>query len=306
MLRAVVLALALVAGCLADDAADEVGHLPEEPMKGIVEITSENVDKLVNGAKPAFIEFFAPWCGHCRSMAPEIKKLGELMEANPDIQERIVVGKLNADEHPKIGKRLHVAGYPTLRFFPRGKVPGLAHSKDYSGERTTEALFAYIKRKLASEKDVARVEALDDLAAKIGKAAAKEATKLVAELEAAAAKLEGDAKAHGEVYVKLAKKGVEKGAAWFGTERARLERMISSGAVAPSKMEPMTLKSSALGAFLGEAREGKAGDDADEEAPDETAPYEEPEDEDEEDDGWRNEEEKEKDDKEAGEDKKEE
>ena len=67
-------------------------------------------------------------------------------------------------------------------------------------------------------------------------------------------KLEGDEdKANGEVYVKVAKKALEKGVDYFKSEAARLERMIASGGVAAKKLEEMTRKASVLGAFTGDA-----------------------------------------------------
>jgi len=85
----------------------------------------------------------------------------------------------------------------------------------YEGARTKDAFATFLKGKLEADKGFARVEALDALALKAGAAAKEDLKKLVGELEAAAGKLEGDAKANGEVYVKLAKKALEK-VGWVG------------------------------------------------------------------------------------------
>lgn len=68
----------------------------------------------------------------------------------------------------------------------------------------------------------------------------------------AAAKLTGEAKAHGELYARYAAKGVEKGASFFAKEAARLERMLASGSVGGARVKELTAKVSVLGAFADE------------------------------------------------------
>ncbi|KAL0484577.1 protein disulfide-isomerase A6 [Acrasis kona] len=53
---------------------------PEERVPGIVEITSSNVDKYVGSSQNVFLEFYAPWCGHCKNLVAEYKIVGEAFE----------------------------------------------------------------------------------------------------------------------------------------------------------------------------------------------------------------------------------
>ena len=47
----------------------------------VVDLTPSNFDSVVDGSKHVFVEFFAPWCGHCKALAPEYEKVGETFRA---------------------------------------------------------------------------------------------------------------------------------------------------------------------------------------------------------------------------------
>lgn len=55
---------------------------------------SENFDSIIDGQKAALIEFYAPWCGHCKSLAPEYKALGEMIMKNPELNSQVVIAKV--------------------------------------------------------------------------------------------------------------------------------------------------------------------------------------------------------------------
>lgn len=83
----------------------------------------DNFDKIVNGGKHVLAEFYAPWCGHCKRLVPEYKALGEAIESDPKLKARVVIAKVNADEHRSLGERFEVRGFPTIKFLARGKAP---------------------------------------------------------------------------------------------------------------------------------------------------------------------------------------
>ena len=83
----------------------------------------DNYDSVVNGGKHVLAEFYAPWCGHCKHLTPEYKKLGAMVAADPKLAGRVVVAKCNADAHRSLGEKFDVKGFPTIKWLPRGKAP---------------------------------------------------------------------------------------------------------------------------------------------------------------------------------------
>ena len=97
----------------------------------VVVLTAENFDQIVNADKPVFVKFYAPWCGHCKALAPEYVKLAEEVKKN-DLP--FVIAEVDATVHGSLAQRYDVRGYPTLKFFING-IP-----INYEKERKTDAM----------------------------------------------------------------------------------------------------------------------------------------------------------------------
>ena len=67
-------------------------------------------------AQPVLVDFWAPWCGPCRMVAPTVEQLAR------EFQGRAIVGKLNVDENPHTAQQYQIMGIPALYIFKRGKV----------------------------------------------------------------------------------------------------------------------------------------------------------------------------------------
>ena len=81
-----------------------------------VTIEESNFDKVVLQAKmPVLVDFWAPWCGPCRMVAPVVDELAEEYEG------RVSFGKVNVDENPKIASQYGIMSIPTLIVFKDGK-----------------------------------------------------------------------------------------------------------------------------------------------------------------------------------------
>ncbi|MCF7912152.1 MAG: thioredoxin [Candidatus Cloacimonetes bacterium] len=82
-----------------------------------IELNSKNFqEEVLDSSQPVVVDFWAPWCGPCRAMAPMIE---ELVEKYSD---KVKVAKLNVDENPELATQFHVMSIPTLLLFKEGKV----------------------------------------------------------------------------------------------------------------------------------------------------------------------------------------
>lgn len=243
MTRRAPLLLALAAAFLTVVIAQD----PTVSLSGVQDLTPETFDKFVNGGKHALVEFYAPWCGHCKHLTPEYKSLGKSVQKDPRLKNSVVIAKVDADKHKSLGEKFGVRGFPTLKWFPRGKP--VNNPTDYNSGRTASAFLDYINQQVSADKAFARVEELDVLARKYIGSAADATSSVADEISAAAAKLTGDAKANGQVYVNAVKKAAAKGSDYFNTELARLERLLEGGKLSPSKLSDISRKISVLGAF---------------------------------------------------------
>lgn len=106
----------------------------------VVELTSSNFDRLVkNGDEVWIVEFFAPWCGHCKNLVPEYSKAAKALKGV------VKVGAIDADSHRSFTEQFGIKGFPTLKIFVDGK------PTDYNDQRTASA-FVEAGLKAASEK----------------------------------------------------------------------------------------------------------------------------------------------------------
>ena len=127
----------------------------------VLDLIPANFDKVVlESNKPALVEFFAPWCGHCKNLAPVYE---ELAQALAFAEDKVSIAKVDADAEKELGKRFGVRGYPTLKWFD-GKSD---EPEDYSGGRDLESLKKFVEEKIgvkAKEKveEVSAVEMLTD------------------------------------------------------------------------------------------------------------------------------------------------
>jgi len=82
------------------------------------------------------LEFYAPWCGHCKHLAPIYEQVGEYFQN----VENVVIAKIDATANDNTAS-IRVQGFPTIYLFPGDDK---SQPIEYSGERTVEALVQFI------------------------------------------------------------------------------------------------------------------------------------------------------------------
>ena len=101
-------------------------------------LTDANFEEALELQPNLLVEFYAPWCGHCKHLAPEYAKAAKtLLSYTPPVR----IAKVDATENPGLAERFNIGGYPTLKYFV-DKEP-----TEYTGGRTDETIVSWIVKK---------------------------------------------------------------------------------------------------------------------------------------------------------------
>eukprot|EP00299_Pterocystis_sp_00344_P011055 c50_g1_i1.p1 GENE.c50_g1_i1~~c50_g1_i1.p1 ORF type:complete len:310 (-),score=60.05 c50_g1_i1:68-997(-) len=217
-------------------------------------ITDANYDDIVDGSKNVLIEFFAPWCGHCKSLKPEYEKLCKTFKG----ESNVVIATVDATANMNIAQRNLIQGYPTIKFFAKGA--NTENPEEYNGGRTEADMVEFINSKAgtlrlpggALKDDAGRHSTLDGIVKafysnQFGKHFVSEAEshQHLSEL--------------GSFYVSQMQKVIEKGHAHVTTQIERLSKMVAGGSLKVDKATEFLKKLNILKVFEAAHSSGASG-----------------------------------------------
>ncbi len=206
---------------------------------------------VLDTSKDVLVEFYAPWCGHCKRLAPDYEKVAQAFATEPGV----AIVKIDCDAHKSKCSQFDVSGYPTLKWFPKDNKKGLP----YEAGRSVKDFVEFVNKESGTLRQhdgkllasAGRHADLDALAQKFMQASEGDRAALVSQAEAAAAGASSALYSSGHAYYsKVMQNVVKKGADFPKSEHARLTKVIDSGSVAASKMTDFLLRLNVLSAFI--------------------------------------------------------
>jgi protein disulfide-isomerase A1 len=125
-------------------------EIPTEQKENVYTLVGKSFDSIVmDPTKDVLVEFYAPWCGHCKKIAPIYEELATNLKHNTNL----VIAKMDSTLNEV--ESVSIQGFPTIKFFPANDKK---HPIDFNGDRTVEGFTKFL-----TEKATHPVSAKEDL-----------------------------------------------------------------------------------------------------------------------------------------------
>ncbi|MFH4974113.1 hypothetical protein AB6A40_000822 [Gnathostoma spinigerum] len=134
-------AKAIVDAAMREAQNTVTARLGEKKSKDVIELTDDNFEEQVLHSKDMWlVEFYAPWCGHCKQLKPHWEKVAT------ELNGKVKVAALDATVHRKMAEMFGIQGFPTIKFFSPGS--SASDAQDYDGSRTASDILSWINDKI--------------------------------------------------------------------------------------------------------------------------------------------------------------
>lgn len=142
-----------------DDAVEAAADLSESDTltveeELVVTLTDGNFNDYIQGHERTMVEFYAPWCGHCKALAPEYEEAARILK---EMNSPTTLAKLDATENPGASDKFQIQGYPTLILFENG-IP-----TKYEGGRQTQDIVKFIRARDVPPYDIITHEDFENM-----------------------------------------------------------------------------------------------------------------------------------------------
>lgn len=114
----------------------------------VLDLTStSDFDKHIGKSQDVLVKFYAPWCGHCKTLAPVLEKVADAFVAQKD---KVIIAKVDADKNKELGKRVGIKGFPTLKWYPAGS----KEPEDFTGGRDLDSIAKFVTEKSGKKSSI--------------------------------------------------------------------------------------------------------------------------------------------------------
>ncbi|XP_015913469.2 protein disulfide-isomerase A4 [Parasteatoda tepidariorum] len=128
------------------------------PPEAVITLNKENFEDIVSNAAIILVEFYAPWCGHCKQLAPEYERAAKVLKSSVP---PVPLAKIDGIEEKELAEKYEARGWPTLMIFRKGR------KYDYEGPRDESGIVNYMKEQAKPPSQ--EVKSVKDLKKSIGK-----------------------------------------------------------------------------------------------------------------------------------------
>ena len=112
-------------------------EIPKTNNEPVYKLVGKSFNKeVIESDKDVFVKFYAPWCGHCKALAPKYIELAKKLKGN----DKILIAEIDSTANEV--EEVQITGFPTLKFWPAGKKD---KPFDYNGDRSLDDMLKFVK-----------------------------------------------------------------------------------------------------------------------------------------------------------------